>query len=80
MKTEKQVRTWEIINKGGFLERDEQKVFGPNTDKVKVIAHKDHLAIVAELEKEIRYLRHYGNKDCTYMAEEAMEKNELDEK
>lgn len=28
--------------------------------------------------REIKYLRHYGNKDCTAMADEAMEKGELD--
>lgn len=31
------------------------------------------------LKREIRYLRHYGNKDCTAMAEEAMARGDLDE-
>jgi hypothetical protein len=31
------------------------------------------------LKREIRYLRHYGNTDCTAMADEAMEKDELEE-
>ena len=31
------------------------------------------------LRREIRYLRHYGNADCTAMADEAMEKGELEE-
>jgi hypothetical protein len=29
--------------------------------------------------RELRYLRHYGNKDCTHMAEEAMRKRELEQ-
>lgn len=30
------------------------------------------------LEREVRYLRHYGNKDCTAMADKAMQEGELD--
>lgn len=33
---------------------------------------------IEQLEREIRYLRHYGNKDCTAMADAAMENNELE--
>ncbi len=33
---------------------------------------------VDKLEREIRYLRCYGNKDCTAMADEAMELGTLD--
>lgn len=29
--------------------------------------------------REIAYLRHYGNKDCTAMADQAMEKGTMDE-
>lgn len=34
---------------------------------------------IDELEREVRYLRHYGNKDCTHMADAAMERHELSE-
>lgn len=34
---------------------------------------------VRALRKEIRYLRHYGNKDCTRMADEARARNELED-
>ncbi len=34
---------------------------------------------IDSLEREIRYLRHYGNKDCTHMADKAMERGDLDE-
>ena len=30
------------------------------------------------LQEEVRYLRHYGNKDCTAMADAARERKELD--
>lgn len=33
---------------------------------------------LALLRKEVRYLRHYGNKDCTTMADDAMRRGELD--
>lgn len=33
----------------------------------------------AALRREVRYLRAYGNKDCTKMAEDAMERRELEE-
>ena len=32
-----------------------------------------------QLRKEIEYLRHYGNKDCTAMADEAMEEGRMDD-
>jgi hypothetical protein len=35
---------------------------------------------IRELEREVRYLRHYGNKDCVAMAEEAMAKSELEQR
>lgn len=31
------------------------------------------------LEREVKYLRHYGNKDCIAMAEDALLKGELDD-
>lgn len=31
-----------------------------------------------ELRQEVRYLRHYGNKDCTAMADAARQRNEID--
>ena len=34
---------------------------------------------VDALEREVRYLRQYGNKDCTAMADDAMERNELED-
>ena len=34
-------------------------------------------ARVQALEREVRYLRTYGNKDCTGMADEAMQRGEL---
>ena len=33
---------------------------------------------IERLQREIRYLRQYGNKDCTHMADAAMENNELE--
>jgi len=33
---------------------------------------------VRELEREVQYLRHYGNKDCTAMAEEAMANRKME--
>lgn len=32
----------------------------------------------AALKREVRYLRHYGNKDCTAMADEAMARGDLE--
>jgi hypothetical protein len=34
--------------------------------------------MISDLQEEIRYLRHYGNKDCTAMADAARERKELD--
>lgn len=36
------------------------------------------LAEIERLSQEVRYLRHYGNKDCTAMADAAIKSNELD--
>ena len=36
------------------------------------------LVVIAALRKEVRYLRQYGNKDCTAMADDAMRRDELD--
>lgn len=35
---------------------------------------------IERLNREIRYLRHYGNKDCTHMADRAMADGAMDEK
>ena len=35
-------------------------------------------AEIERLRREIVYLRHYGNKDCTHMADAAMEESELE--
>lgn len=32
----------------------------------------------AKLEREIRYLRHYGNKDCPHMADVAIKRGDLE--
>lgn len=34
---------------------------------------------IYHLKKQVQYLRHYGNKDCTAMADQAMEEFALDE-
>ena len=34
--------------------------------------------MIHHLEREVRYLRHYGNKDCTAMADYAMICNEME--
>lgn len=34
---------------------------------------------IEKLRREVEYLRHYGNKDCTAMADDAMSKGTLDE-
>lgn len=34
---------------------------------------------ISALEKEVRYLRTYGNKDCTAQADEAMKNNTLEQ-
>ena len=52
MKTEKQVRTWEIFN-----EEDECGVWGVQTDKITVLKLDDHQEIVADLEARIQKLR-----------------------
>lgn len=49
-----------------------------NADKQACL--KKAIARVQELHEEIRYLRHYGNKDCTAMADAARERKELDTK
>ena len=48
----------------------------PITDtEERILSLYDH---IEELKREIRYLRTYGNKDCTAMADAAMKKNELE--
>ncbi len=39
------------------------------------VRYEDYLKLV----REIRYLRQYGNKDCTSMADAAMAANELED-
>ena len=34
---------------------------------------------IEQLEREIKYLRHYGNKDCTWQADEAMKIGAMEE-
>ena len=41
-------------------------------------AMRDAATELVALRKEVRYLRTYGNKDCTAMADAAMQRNELD--
>lgn len=49
-----------------------------NCDKASCILYREQEAEIAKLEREIKYLRHYGNKDCTAMAEEAMKNREME--
>lgn len=41
-------------------------------DSERLIRERDALA------REVRYLRHYGNKDCTHMADEAMARGDME--
>lgn len=41
-------------------------------------SHDDLVEAASALRKEVRYLRQYGNKDCTAMADDAMQRDELD--
>jgi hypothetical protein len=41
---------------------------------------QEGLADIERLNREVRYLRHYGNKDCTHMADQAMANGELEDK
>lgn len=38
----------------------------------------DLLTEIWELEREVLYLRHYGNKDCTAQADEAIANGEIE--
>jgi hypothetical protein len=45
------------------------------------IANRDRYQAADEIERlrrEVQYLRHYGNKDCTHMADEAMKRGDMD--
>ena len=33
---------------------------------------------IVRLRREVEYLRHYGNKSCTAMADEALERGDMD--
>lgn len=63
MKTEKQVRTWWIVNHGGMNQdltvQTTKRELGPIwfQEQLEVIAHEDHLAIVAELESRVTKMR-----------------------
>jgi hypothetical protein len=50
-----------------------------NLDTDEVDTDPDPDPEVLALRREVRYLRHYGNKDCTRMADEAMARNELED-
>ena len=36
------------------------------------------LGEIERLREQVRYLRHYGNRDCTVMADAALQRGELD--
>lgn len=64
-----------------FRGRNDTQMHVVTYDGIVVNAYQEERKMneLDRLRREVRYLRHYGNKDCTAMADEAMGKGELEE-
>ena len=72
---QKRIRNLELEVERLTQERDAQ--YDLNVSMV--AKHAAQEAEIEKLNREIRYLRHYGNKDCTHMAEQAIANGEMDD-
>ncbi len=64
------IRTWEIEKDHGFLVRDVEKISGPNTKKIKVVALDDYISMVGEYEKTIKVIEERYRKQIDQMIEQ----------
>lgn len=62
-----------VVVDGGAKARDALDTDHPDEILRRAEQSADLKAELAVVRREIKYLRHYGNKDCTAMADEAME-------